>query len=157
MLSWKALVHPCTRMRHLSDAFHKVRTSVSLRRNSISRVELPRECGRKKAGTHYLQEPGQQIRKIQGTTNDASVLTCSSCTPFHVWVGSKPCSRRIRTPWVCSLTSPGWNRGRKERRCGLEGSIEQKETVLYKHFVGDSEAGSRIDRPIRSEKGRSLQ
>ena len=56
-------VHPRTRLRHLSDAFHKVRKSVALLRISSKHVELRRGPGRKKIGTNYLQRSGQLIKK----------------------------------------------------------------------------------------------
>jgi hypothetical protein len=40
-----------------------VRKLVSLHRISINHVQLPRECGRKKAGTNYLQKSGQKSEK----------------------------------------------------------------------------------------------
>ena len=46
--SSRALVHPRSHMHHLSDAFHKVRKSVSLHRISSKHVELPKGCERKK-------------------------------------------------------------------------------------------------------------
>jgi hypothetical protein len=56
-------VHPRTRIRHLSDAFHKIRKSVSPLRISLKHVELRRGPGRKKTGTNYFQRSGQLIKK----------------------------------------------------------------------------------------------
>jgi hypothetical protein len=77
-----ALVHLRTRIRHLSDAFHKVRKSVSLRRISLKHVELPRGRGRKNVLSSKIFTTNQ--KNIQEMTNNALMLTCSSSTPFLV-------------------------------------------------------------------------
>ena len=56
-------VHQRTRIRHLSDPFHKVRKSVALLHISSKHVELRRGPGRKRIGTNYLQRSCQLIKK----------------------------------------------------------------------------------------------
>ena len=75
MSSWTALVHPRTRMCHLWDVFHKVRTPVSLHRISLKHVESLRRRRRLKHRNVLSSKIFTNNQKnIYEMTYDASML-----------------------------------------------------------------------------------
>jgi len=103
MSSSTALVHPHTRIRYLSDGFHKVHILVSLHRNSLKYVELPRGRRRKKGRNIPSPEIFPKSQKsIHEMTYDGhgSMLKRSPASHAHLpmferrqnitWAGFRP-------------------------------------------------------------------
>jgi hypothetical protein len=120
-----ALVHPRTRMRHLSDGFRKVRISVSFHRISLSTLSYREDAEKRKGGTYYLQQSLQTVRKVSMKWH-----TTHQCSSAHLQLTHAfPCLGGVKTllgpdldPLDMLVDMEKWSR---VWYYGLEGSTEK--------------------------------